>query len=182
MVGLLLGNLLMSLVFSTLWPSSAAAQARQGLAAALSALAVLMQLGVAPFHTGQPFAVARALARARYLTSIAAFEIGSLGPHPTHHAVARRSIDDLDQIAAAAFVVAEHRAFEAPSPGLGIQDAAIAAWLTSSADCLSKGATLPISPDRQPASDELAASPTIKGRAAAEARLALIAQIAEVAG
>ena len=182
MVGILLGNLLMSLVFSTLWPTSAAAQARQGLAAALRALAGLLHLGAAPFHAGQRLAVARAVTRARYLTSIAAFEIGSLGPHPARHAVAHGSIDDLDRIAAAAFVVAEHRAIEAPSSSLGIQDTAIAAWLTTSADCLVRGATLPATPDPQAASDELVVSPTIEGRVAAEARLLLIAQIEGAVG
>jgi len=181
-VGILLGNLLMSLVFSTIWPTSAAVQARHGLAAALRALAGLLQLGAAPFHAGKRLAVARAVARARYLTSIAAFEIGSLGPHPAHHAVDHGSIDDLDRIAAAAFVVAEHRAIEAPSPNLGIQDAAIAAWLTTTADSLAHGATLPLPPNPQAATDELMVSPTIEGRAAAEARLLLIAQIEGAAG
>ena len=182
MVGIVLGNLLMSLVFSTLWPNSAAAQARMGLAAALRALAALLQFGAAPLRVGQRLAVARAVARARYLTSIAAFEIGSLGPHPARHPVAYGSIDDLDRLAAAAFVVAEHRAVEAPSPSLDIQDTATAAWLKTSADCLAKGATLPMPTALQTAIDELVVSPTVGSRAAAEARMLLTAQIEEVAG
>jgi len=182
MVGILLGNVLMSLVFSTLWPSSAAAQARQGLASALRALAGFFQPSAAPLHTGQRLAVAQAVARARYLASIAALETGSLVPHPARHAVAPESIDDLDRIAAATLVVAEHRAIEAPSPSLDSQDASIAAWLTAGADCLAKGAELPRPPGVQAASEELAASSTIESRGAAEARLLLLAQIDGVAG
>ena len=180
MVGIVLGNVLMSFVFSIFWPASAGAQARKGLAAALRALAaLLLDRGPEP-STGHRLAVARAVANARNLISLAAFETGLLVPHPASTAVVRGSVDDLDRIAAATFVVAEHPAANPHEAILGAQDKAIAGWLSAGAECLSAGRTLPPLPDAQRAADALAALPAtadVEARSALEARLVLLLQI-----
>ena len=181
-VGILLGNVLMSLVFSVLWPTSAAAQARKGLGAALRALAALL-LDRAPHPgAGRRIAVARAVARARALISLGTFETGMLVPLPAGHAIARASLDHLDRIAAAVFTVAEHQAVE-KSAALDVQDATIATWLSTSAERLSEGRPLPPAPSPQAANDALAALPIdgrIESRSAIEARLMLLETIGGV--
>ena len=178
-VGILLGNVLMSLIFSVMWPKSAAAQARKGLGAALRALAALLLHAVHP-DGGQRLAVARAVANARSLMSLGMFETGMLVPHPASYAIARASLDNLDRIAAAVFAIAEHRAVEASEEALDVQDAAIAAWLSTGAECLSEGRPLPPAPSAQAATDALAGLPIdsrIEARSAIEARLRLVSQI-----
>ena len=63
MAGMLLGNVLMSVVFSVIWPVTAAAQAREALANALRASAALLIDQVPHADTGRRLAVARGLRR-----------------------------------------------------------------------------------------------------------------------
>jgi len=180
MVGILLGNVLMSLTFSVVWPASATAQARKSLAASLRALADLL-LDRAPHPGGgRRLAAARAVANARHLMTIGTFETGMLMPQPADHATARALLDDLDRIAAAVLAVAEHHPIEASAAVLEAQDAAITAWLSASAECLSEGRPLPPAPSPQAAKDALAALPidsAIETRSAMEARLILLSEI-----
>ena len=179
-VGILLGNVLMSLVFSSVWPASAATQARKALAAALRALATLLLDRGWQQGTGHGLAVARAVANARNLISLGAFETGLLLPHPANEAMMQGSLDDLDRIAAATFVVAEHHAVETQTQAIDAQDKTIAAWLSASADGLPTGGTLPPPPSAEAAADALAALPADTGaeaRSALEARLILVLQI-----
>jgi multidrug resistance protein MdtO len=179
MVGIVLGNVLMSLVFSVIWPTSAATQARKGLAAALRALAaLLLDRGPLP-GAGRRLAVARGVANARNLISLGAFETGLLPRHPANEAMMPSSLDDLDRIAAAVFVVAEQHTVDAYAEVLDAEDKTIAAWLSASANCLSEGRTLPPAPSAQAAADALAALPVDAGveiRSAMEARLILVLQ------
>lgn len=180
MVGIVLGNVLMSLVFSVIWPTSAATQARRSLATALRALAdLVLDRGSQP-GAGRRLAVARAVAEARNLISLGAFETGLLLPHPANEAMMQGWLDDLDRIAAAVFVVVEHHGVDAYAEALDAEDKTIAAWLSASADCLLEGRTLPPAPSAQAAADALAALPVDAGveiRSAMEARLVLVSQI-----
>ena len=72
-VGVLLGNLLMSLVFSVVWPISALDRARAAIAQALRALGNLMRDAAHPPADVRLAAVQR-LTEARHFTSVAAFE------------------------------------------------------------------------------------------------------------
>jgi len=180
MVGIVLANILMSLVFSVLWPTSAATQARKGLAAALRALGGLLLDRDAQPGSGRRLTVARAVANARNLISLGAFETGLLKPHPASTAIIPSALDDLDRIAAASAVVIEQPAIAPYRETLETQDKAIVAWLSGSADCLSGGRALPPAPDAQLAADALAALPPTAGvevRSALEARLTLNLQI-----
>ncbi len=174
MVGIVLANVLMSLVFSVLWPTSAATQARKGLAAALRALgSLLLDRGAQP-GSGHRLAVARAVANARNLISLGAFETGLLEPHPAGTAILPHALDDLARIAAASAVVIEQPPIPPYREALNAQDKTIAAWLSGSADCLSEGRALPPAPEAKPAADALAALPPAAGaetRSALEARL-----------
>ena len=143
MAGMLLGNVLMSVVFSVIWPVTAAAQAREALANALRASAALLIDQVPHADTGRRLAVARAIAKARQLMSLAMFETDMLPAHPARSAIGPTSLDDLDLIAGAVFVVAEQDTGEAAAETLHSQDATIAAWFSTCAERLTEGRPLP---------------------------------------
>lgn len=127
--GILLGNVIMSLVFSTLWPVSAGHRARASIAAALRAMAKLLETGT----PGTRLAVIRALGEAHRFTAIALFELGLLP--------GRRSIlplESLDRLAASAFMVAD----QAKVPAAAETDGATARWLAANADRLAAAAPI----------------------------------------
>lgn len=180
MAGLLLGNVLMSVVFSVIWPVTAAAQAREALANALRASAALLLDQVPHADTSRRLAVARAIAKARQLMSLAMFETGMLPAHPAPSAIGPTSLDDLDLIAGAVFVVAEQDPGEAAAETLHSQDAAIAAWFSTCAERLTEGRPLPPAPDPQiigAALDTLPPESPIEVRSAIEARVMLLSKI-----
>lgn len=184
MVGLLLGNVLMSVAFSVLWPVSAAAQARASLAAALRSLGALLLDPLPRAGAGRRLAVARAIARARQLMSFAAFETGFLPPHAAQRRVATASLEPLDRAAAVVFVVAEHTSAERDAEFMDRQDKAIATWFDEAATCLQAGRALPCAPDSATLTRTLSAlSPPlpIETRSAFEARLLLLSTIEGVA-
>lgn len=140
-VGILLGNVLMTVVFSLLWPTSATDRARVSLAAAIRALAQMLgQQGEA----GSRLALLRALAEARRFVTLAGFELRLL-PTRLWGGV---SIEALDRLATAGFVVVD----QAPDPAGQQEDAAISAWLTACAGHVAPGGTaiLPPRPDLPP--------------------------------
>jgi multidrug resistance protein MdtO len=132
-VGILLGNVLMTLVFSVLWPTSAVDRARASVAAALRALARML---TARGQAGSQLATLRALAEARRFVTLAAFELRLL-PAKLWGGV---SIEALDRLAAAGFVVIE----QAPDPEQ--DDQAISAWLAACADHVAPGGTATLPP------------------------------------
>jgi hypothetical protein len=124
--------------------------------------------------------VARAVANARNLISLAAFETGLLEPHPASTVIVPSALDDLDRIAAASAIVIEQPTIAPYREALEALDKTIATWLSGSADCLSEGRALPPAPDARLAADALAALPAAAGaevRSALEARLVLVSQI-----
>lgn len=169
-VGILLGNVLMTLVFSVLWPSSTVDRARSSLATALRTLAQLLT-DDAKAKPGSHLAVIRALGEARRFVTLAAFE---LRRPPAPVSLGGLSLDALDRVAAAAFVVVEH---ETPPPvadafrGL---DLALAAWLRGCADRIAPGQTVAAAPLKPPRPDGVpipfGESVTGSLRAAIEAR------------
>ncbi len=179
-VGVLLGNVLMSVVFSVFWPVPAAAQARRALADAMRATAVLLRHHVPYNGTGQRLAVARAVAKARHLMSLALFESSMLPAYAPHGRIGPASLDDLDQVAGAVFVVAEHESDAASSDILRAQDAAVAAWFSDSAETMTAGQPLPPAPDPREmnaALGVLTPESPIGLRCAVEARRLLLSKI-----
>ncbi len=179
-VGIFLGNLIISIVFSVLWPTSAIDRARASIAAALRTLGQLL-IEPAPAAHGARLAVVRALADARRFVAIAAFELRILSAQPRHEAADQLSLDTLDCLAGAAFVVADQEPdatiTEPARPG----DEAASAWFLATAEEVAKDETLPAAPDRSADLDRaltaLPADAPIGLRAAIEARLLLQAEI-----
>ena len=81
MVGILLGNLLISIAFSVLWPVSALDRARNAMARALRTLGDLTRDVMSPAVDARLTAV-QALAGARRFVSIAVFEANLLRALP----------------------------------------------------------------------------------------------------
>lgn len=173
--GILLGNILMSLVFSVLWPVSTAARSRKAIATAARKLADLLQ--GRDVTAGQRLAVVQALAEARRLTPIAAFERG-IGPAGSSAADAEgQALQALDGLAAAVFMILS----QAPAAdALKAGDRAVAAWLSAWADRLSS--TTPSEPPPRygirPAAD--LAEVSRRERAVIDARIFLQAELDHV--
>jgi multidrug resistance protein MdtO len=180
MVGLLLGNVLMSVVFSVFWPVSAVTQGRRALADAMRATAVLLLHHVPHYGPGQRLAVARAIAKARHLMSFAIFETNMLPVYSTQSPIGPAFLDDLDQLAGAIYVVAEQDADGPASEILRAQDAVVAAWFSTSAKTMTQRRPLPPPPHAQELGAALGTLPTespIGLRSAIEARRLLLSKI-----
>jgi len=177
-VGILLGNVLMSLVFSVLWPVSAVDRARASVATALRTLGQLLA-DDARAKPGPRLAVVRALGQARQFMSIAAFELRMLPARASRDATGGVSMAGLDRLAGATFVVVEQRFGGDVPEDATRQDQAVSEWLVASADRLAAGAALADAASARsgpaPAAPALDAPATL--RAAIEARGLLQAEI-----
>ena len=128
-VGILLGNVLITLVFSVLWPASAIDRARASLADALGILGRLLADDDARSKTGARLAVVRALAEARRLLAIDAFELRILQGRAWPDDVREFAVASFDRLAASVFVVIEQRNGADEAGPLHRYDEAAAAWL-----------------------------------------------------
>lgn len=107
-LGILLGNIAMSVVFMTVWPVSAVTQAQAALAKAFATLSALLRDTAADARLG----VSQNLERARRLLSMSTFESGFVPGHAAHEKQARTQLADLDNLAAATFVVVNQPCFD----------------------------------------------------------------------
>jgi multidrug resistance protein MdtO len=98
-VGILLGNVVMTLVFSSLWPESAISRLRGALADALRAIAALLRLPQNAETNRQR--TVEALARADNFKALSQFEMEML-PRQTN----LPDLDSIERLAGAAFVAA----------------------------------------------------------------------------
>jgi multidrug resistance protein MdtO len=135
-VGILLGNVLMTIVFSTMWPISALDRARQLLAQALAALGELVRSATQPLVDARLTAVQTAVQRvvqARHFVSIAAFETHLLQRVPQRETFEESAVRTLDRLAAAAFVVAAQPNRSDVGDAARLQDERAAAWFSDAA-------------------------------------------------
>jgi multidrug resistance protein MdtO len=174
-VGILLGNALMTLVFSLLWPTSAVDRARASLAAALRALAQLLDT---EGKAGSRLATLKAVAEARRFVTLAAFELRLLPARLWLERTGGVSIEQLDRLATAGFVVVDQTPDPALAEAARQDDQAISAWLKACAARVAPGGTsaLPPKPDMPP--PEVPVSP--RQRSALEARTLIRSELDHV--
>lgn len=175
LVGILLGNLLISLVFSVVWPVSALERARACIAVAMRALGSALTGGGDDRKTGSRLAVLRALGDAHRFVSIAAFELSMLPSRSRIEAGGGPSLGALDRLAAAVFVVIDQKT---KTDVHLAYDTAAATWFATAADQLATSRTvtveaLPSETGRMAMGSDMSASL----RAATEARMLLQAEI-----
>jgi multidrug resistance protein MdtO len=137
-VGILLGNALMTIVFSTMWPVSALDRARQLLAQAMGTLGNLVR------NAGQPLVdtrlkVVQRVVQARHFVSIAAFETHLLQRSGRPETFEERAVRSLDCLAAAAFVVAAQPNRSEVSDAARIWDEGAATWFSDAARHIAAG-------------------------------------------
>ena len=135
-VGILLGNVLMTIVFSTMWPISALDRARQLLAQALAALGELVRSATQPLVDARLTAVQTAVQRvvqARHFVSIAGFETHLLQRVRQRETFEESAVRTLDRLAAAAFVVAAQPNRSEVGDAARLQDERAAAWFSDAA-------------------------------------------------
>jgi multidrug resistance protein MdtO len=138
--GIVLGNIAITIIFSTFWPQSARSAIRAALADALRAIAEVIRrprdAAVARMRTVQ------ALVRADHLRTLTLFELRMLPSH-VRESLNVPSVASVERLAGAAFIVTT----DAISPYAETASTArLAAWAESAADNVSSSRSVPPSP------------------------------------
>src|SRR3984885_7371307 len=128
--GILLGNIVITIVFSSFWPQSARSGVRAALVEALRAIGKVIRR---PRNAEEPLTrTVQALVRADHLRTLSLFELRML----PSHALESRSVPavaDIGRLAGAAFVVTTDSISPRADPG---STARLARWAESAADNL----------------------------------------------
>jgi multidrug resistance protein MdtO len=140
--GILLGNIVITIIFSSFWPQSARTGIRSALADALRAVGDVIRR---PRNAEEArIRTVQALVRADHLHTLSLFELRMLPSHAqeSHNLP---SLANVERLAGAAFVITT----DAISPHAETGSTArLAAWAESAADNISRGRPLP--PSRVP--------------------------------
>jgi multidrug resistance protein MdtO len=104
-MGIILGNLMITVIFSSVWPTSARERAARSIDQALRALASL--LGPTPAPVGARLAVFQAVDKARRFEGFATFELRMMESTQDQRPLAETSVDALERIAGRTLVAAE---------------------------------------------------------------------------
>jgi multidrug resistance protein MdtO len=135
-VGILLGNIVITVVFSSFWPASARSGVRAALAEALRAIGAV--IGRQSIAEEARMRTVQALVRADYFHALSLFELRMLPPHSNIPSVA-----DIARLAGAAFVVTT----DSISAYTGQNSTApFVQWAESAADSISRNQFMPNSP------------------------------------
>jgi multidrug resistance protein MdtO len=180
-VGILLGNVLIAIVFSTMWPKSALERAREVLAEALAALGDLVR------NTGSPRVASRLTAvqkvvEAKHLVSIAMFEGHLLERRDGRTSLEETALKSVNRLAAATFVVAAQPLREDIRMVARAQDEAAGQWFADTSQRIVKQEAPPPPPPRLETHAQTAHTATShSSRAALDAREFLQREIEHVA-
>jgi multidrug resistance protein MdtO len=138
--GILLGNIVITIIFSSFWPQSARSAIRAALADALRAIGEVIRR---PRNAQEArMRTVQALARADHLRTLTLFELRMLPSH-ARESLSVPSVASVERLAGAAFVVTT----DAISPYAETASTArLAAWAESAADNVSSRRPLPPSP------------------------------------
>jgi multidrug resistance protein MdtO len=139
--GILLGNIVITIVFSSFWPESARSGVRTALAEALRAIGEVI---LRPRNAAEVrMRAVQALVRADHLRTLSLFELRMLPSHPPENA-AIPSVANIEQLAGAAFVVSTDAFSPYAESGSTAQ---LAEWAESAANNLSRNRPVPPSPE-----------------------------------
>ena len=138
--GILLGNIVITIIFSSLWPQSARSTIRAAIADSLRAIGAVIRR---PRNAGDArLRTVQALARADHLRTLTLFELRMLPSH-ARESLNVPSVASVERLAGAAFVVTT----DAISPyAESASTARLAAWAESAADNVSSGRSVLPSP------------------------------------
>jgi multidrug resistance protein MdtO len=138
--GILLGNIVITIVFSSFWPQSARSGVRAALVEALRAIGGVIRRQ--PNAEEARTRTVQALVRADHLRTLSLFELRML---PSHAPESRSipPVSDIERLAGAAFVVSTDSISSHAEPGSAVR---LAQWAESAADNLSRNRAVPPSP------------------------------------
>jgi multidrug resistance protein MdtO len=138
--GILLGNIVITIVFSSLWPQSARTGVRAALAEALRAIGEVIRQ---PRNAGEArMRTVQTLVRADHSRTLSLFELRML-PSQVRRSPTAPAVANVERLAGAAFVVSTDAISRFAEPG---STARLADWAESAADNLSRGRPVPPSP------------------------------------
>lgn len=163
--GILLGNVVMTIVFSTLWPQSAALRVRSAIGEVLRALAALLESATAA-AAGRERA-ARGLVLAERFRNLRGFEL-QLVPG---HAPVERIVDSLGALTILGSRVFASTCPELPAAYRDPDRLALARWATEAASAAESGIHWPTPPALAPGYSEAVADVIGAARLAAETPL-----------
>jgi multidrug resistance protein MdtO len=138
--GILLGNIVTTIIFSSFWPQSARSGMRAALAEALRAIGEVIRQ---PRNAGKArMRTVQALARADHLRTLSLFELRMLPSH-VRESLTVPSVANVERLAGAAFVVSTDAISRYAELG---STARLAEWTESAADNVSIGRPVPPGP------------------------------------
>jgi multidrug resistance protein MdtO len=138
--GILLGNIVITVVFSSFWPQSARSGIRAALAEALRAIGEVIRQ---PRNAAEArMRAVQALVRADHLSTLSLFELRMLPSH-VRESLTIPPVANVERLAGAAFVVTTDSILSHAEAG---STARLAAWAESAADNVSRGQPVPPSP------------------------------------
>ena len=174
-VGILLGNILITIVFSSFWPESATAGLRVAIAHSLRTIGTLIRRSTD--MRGARLEVVKSLVIADHFRTLSIFELRML----PGHALASRTVprvSDIERLAGAAFVVSSNSVLSSADPAF--TPTGIAHWAESAADCVLRNASPPPVPPES-ARGEIASSHEAGTRLAQQAIEQLESEVQRVA-
>src|ERR1700733_13075041 len=138
--GILLGNIVITIVFSSFWPQSARSGIRAAIAEALRAIGEVIRQ---PHNAGEArMRTVQKLVRADHLRTLSLFELRMLPGH-ARESLNVPSVANIERLAGAAFVVSTDAISPIDETG---STARLAEWAESAADNVSRGRPVPPSP------------------------------------